>query len=213
MKQDELLSQKFNRLLVLSFHGFNPKRKAKLNWRCRCDCGREVIVDGYNLRNGNTNSCGCFKIDRTKAVNTKHGGTIQGRLYFIYHGILSRCLDKNNPRYPLYGGRGVIVDKSWLGEHGYENFARDIGKRPSAKHSVEREDNAGPYSKDNCVWATQSQQCRNKRNNAVFEVNGKKKCLTELCEIAGVPVSRVSWRLKAGWPIEQALSRDDFRGR
>lgn len=212
MRNDELLGQRFSRLLVLSFHDYNPKRKAKLNWNCRCDCGKEIVADGYNLRNGNTRSCGCYKIDRTKEANTKDGRT-KGRVYYIYYGMLDRCFSKNSERYDLYGGRGITVCPEWLGESGFETFARDMGPRPSSKHSVEREDNNGPYNKANCVWATQKQQCRNKRDNVFFESGGQKKCLAEICEDAGLPVSRVWWRLNAGFSLEQALSHEDFRSR
>lgn len=212
MKSDELLGQKFGRLSVLSFHGFNPKRKAKLNWLCRCDCGKEIVVDGYNLRNGNTKSCGCYKIERTKETNTKDGRT-KGRLYHIYYGILSRCFSDDHERYSSYAARGIEVSPEWLGESGFENFARDMGPRPSAKHSVERKNNDGPYSKENCIWATQKQQCRNTRKNVFFEIDGEKKCLSQICEEAAVPYGRVFWRLKTGMPLEQALSRDDFRRR
>jgi hypothetical protein len=74
--------------------------------------------------------------------------------------MMGRCLDNKNRHYGNYGGRGISVCDTW---RNYDNFLRDMGRRPSDKHSIERIDNDKGYSKDNCVWATRTQQNTNRR--------------------------------------------------
>jgi hypothetical protein len=83
--------------------------------------------------------------------------------YHIYTAMKQRCLNPNRSDYPRYGGRGITVDKRWLGRYGFTRFYQDMGARPSAHHSLDRKDNDDHYSPENCRWATASQQARNQR--------------------------------------------------
>lgn len=80
--------------------------------------------------------------------------------YNCWANMKQRCLNENHPRFHLYGGRGIGVDERWLKS---SNFYEDMGDRPSRHHSIERVDNSRGYSKDNCIWATQTVQCQNRR--------------------------------------------------
>jgi len=85
--------------------------------------------------------------------------------YRCYANMLRRVQDTNNPMYPRYGGAGVTICRRWLGPVGFEDFLRDMGKRPPAKkrgralYSIHRVDGAMIYSKWTCKWATQKEQC------------------------------------------------------
>lgn len=79
----------------------------------------------------------------------------------IYYTMKSRCTNPNHNRYEYYGGRGIRVCDRWL--ESFDNFIRDMGARPSEKHSLERIDPNGDYEPGNVVWATQKAQARNKR--------------------------------------------------
>lgn len=59
-----LCGQKFNRLTVISFYGIRKRDHNRL-WNCKCDCGKIIITDTGKLRNGNTKSCGCLKLELT----------------------------------------------------------------------------------------------------------------------------------------------------
>ena len=202
--RDDLVGRTFGRLRVKNFYGYPDSSPSKAQWGCVCDCGNECLVYGYNLKNGNTNSCGCFKIDRTKAVNSTHRMT-KTSSYATYSGMLARCYNKGSKGYSSYGGRGIYVCDRWLGDGGFENFLSDMGLKPSPKHSLDRKDNDGPYSPQNCRWATQTEQCRNRRDNVIVDFRGESILLRELCEKYNVPYNRVRWRLAEGWPIERAI--------
>lgn len=116
---------------------------------------------------------------------------------------ISRCLDKNNPSYHLYGGRGITVCEAWLDS--FEAFYRDMGPRPSSQHSIERIDNNGNYEPSNCKWATPLEQGRNRRNNRLITHDGETLCLTEWAIRVGITKSQLVKRI-VRWGVTKALT-------
>jgi len=196
------IGKKHNRLTVLSLYGRN--KSGNVIWKCLCDCGNIVNVGSGNLKNGKTKSCGCYFLEK---VST-HGLTIGGRTreYRIWSGIKGRCNNPKNDRWHDYGGRGIKIYDEWA--NSYEEFLKYMGKCPSKSHSIDRYPNLnGNYEPGNVRWATQKEQCNNKRNNVIIEYNGESKNIAEWVDIFGIDRSTFYDRVKRGWKPEDAISR------
>lgn len=174
----EMIGRRFGRLTVTKEVSSKRKPSGSLQrmFQCRCKCGRKIIVRGEDLRSDNTRSCGCLQVDSVIKKNHKHGLTPRHKikhgkwppLYRVWSKMRQRCNDPKDKSYKDYGGRGIKVCKRWSdGEgdlSGYECFIRDVGERPSQKHSIDRyPDNDGDYGPHNFRWATRFQQNTNQR--------------------------------------------------
>src|ERR1043166_5399491 len=141
---------------------------------CRCECGSETVKKTGNLRSGNTRSCGC--VTSVWLSRPTHGLSKTSE-YRIWGLMLHRCRNPRDARYKSYGGRGITVCERWWK---FENFIADMGPRPSLSHSLDRyPDNDGPYSPENCRWATPEQQARNKGNSTSLTVGGRTATIAE----------------------------------
>lgn len=142
-----------------------------------------------------------------KNPNYKHGmkGT---RFYRIYKNIENRCNNKNFPHYRLYGNRGIRCRWSNFIDFKndmYESYIQHVQQFEEKNTSIDRIDNNSHYSKDNCRWATTTEQASNKRNNHIIAFKGKSMILNEWARHLNVPRERIKDRIRAGWSIEKAL--------
>lgn len=87
--------------------------------------------------------------------------------WYTYRNMKERCRDTSNKSYSNYGARGIKVCSRWAERKGFWNFVKDMGERPEG-YTLDRIDNDGDYSPDNCRWATQSQQ---KHNTRIYSTN------------------------------------------
>lgn len=121
----------------------------------------------------------------------------------IYTGMMSRCCDETNNAYYRYGGRGITICPMWLD---FERFVNDMGERPSKAHTLDRIDNDGPYSKQNCRWATWTEQQNNRRDNRLLRFNGKEMTASEWAIETGIKRTTIYRRFHAGWPVADILT-------
>ena len=180
--QNDLISKKFNYLTVLERKGshVSPSGTKCALYLCRCDCGKEVIVQARNLRNGNTKSCGCMKSELVSKVLTKHGHAKRDnteRLYHVWKSILNRCYTKSNSHYERYGGRGISVCDEWKNSYeAFKEWAYANGYDENAKFgdcTIDRINNDGNYEPNNCRWVDMKTQANNTRRNTIS--NGGKE--------------------------------------
>jgi hypothetical protein len=198
----DLTGQVFGRLTVIE-KAKQRDASGRILWRCKCNCGKETFVITNLLKKGHTKSCGCLHSDLLSERNKTHGKTYDS-IYIVYRNMLVRCVDKNNKQYPNYGGRGIIVCDRWL--ESFENFYADMGDPPTSKHQIDRIDNNGPYSPENCRWVTAKENGRNKRTCNFISYKGEIKTLTECAEDKGMLRKTLHNRIyRSGWSIEKAL--------
>jgi len=171
---------------------------------CRCVCGTAITATRSNIRLSKTNSCGCLKRERARMAHLTHGRT-GTPLYGVWRSMIGRCHDPQVPAYARYGALGVRVCARWRAS--FETFLADVGERPSPKHSIDRwPDPAGHYEPGNVRWATLAQQRRNQRINKFIEYQGRHQLLTDWTRELGLPFSAIRYRLRTGWPVEQAFT-------
>jgi len=199
-KIKDLVGDKYGRLTVIEYAG-KAKDGHMTIWKCKCDCGKETIVIGRNLKNGTSKSCGC--------TNIKHGyhGT---RLYNVWKHMRQRCFNQNDKNYSDYGGRGITVCQEWQDEFiDFHDWAINNGYKDTL--SIDRTNNDGNYEPNNCRWVTQKQQCNNKRNTTFLQFGGKTKSLSEWADLYKINLRILEGRIKRKWPVGKALTQSTKR--
>ena len=201
----DIAGQKFGRLFVLG--PIKQTANSSIVWRCQCDCGNIADVLGGSLRDGKTQSCGCYNRESSRERVYSHGmkGT---RIYRIWNAMKARCKYPSSPSYENYGARGVSVCQQW--QDSFEDFHFYVAQLPHFDedgYSLDRIDNDGNYEPGNIKWSTRAEQSSNKRNNLLITFNGKTQCVAAWSREVGVPTGTIAYRIRHGWPIERALQR------
>jgi hypothetical protein len=198
--------QKGDRYGMLVVQGELHPQGDKRRWLMHCDCGVTIAMLQKSFASGGTRrSCGC-----TVNRHSTHGMSNTPE-YRHWINMITRCEYPGATGYQSYGGRGIRVCDRWRKD--FAAFYKDMGPRPSPGHSVDRIDVNGPYSPENCRWATQAVQARNTRVNHRVRLNDRAMPLAEAAGKAPVPYNTVLYRIKRGWSVDDAVSRPQQRGR
>jgi hypothetical protein len=163
---NDLTGMRFGKLLVIE--RAENDRSGNRMWLCQCDCGNSKIVGGRHLTSGATMSCGCGQHLPTGG-NYRHGQR-HTRLYDIWCGIKYRCDNPHATRFENYGGRCIGMCEEWRVFENFYEWATNNGYRDDL--TIDRIDNDGDYTPDNCRWTTYSEQARNRRPGSYIRNHG-----------------------------------------
>ena len=137
-------------------------------------------------------------------MEIEHG--VGSVLYNKWGSMKTRCYYPQSKDYKNYGGRGIKICDEWLNYDNFRNWSISTGYQEGL--TIDRIDNDRNYEPSNCKWITMKEQQRNKRNNRIITYNGKSLTLVEWGEIYNINPDRIGARLKNGWSVEDALSKE-----
>jgi len=124
--------------------------------------------------------------------------------WHAWFSMRRRCNSPNTVGFHNYGGRGIGVYPEWNAS--FEAFYRDMGLRPSDKHSLDRIDTNGNYEPGNCRWATWGEQQNNTRHNVRLTFNGETLTAAQWAVKTVISAFAIYTRLYAGWSTERTLT-------
>ncbi len=199
MKRPNLSGKRFGKLVAINFqHG-------RGGWLCQCDCGKQRWFDTHSLTDGNNSSCGCLS-NQSNRPRERHG-MWKSQEYKVWIALKKRCHNPANLDYKYYGGRGIKVCEKW--DNSFVAYFKDTGRRPKG-FWLDRLNNSKGYEPGNVAWRTPTQQQRNRRNNRLWLIDGKKMTLGEAVEkfgVAGLTLKTARQRICYGWNIKTALAK------
>lgn len=188
----------YGKLTVIEFAGNTKGGDSR--WLCQCECGNTTTVARGELRKGSTLSCGCHR------ANAK--GMCESTEYTSWQEMKRRCYTTNYKDYHLYGGKGITVCQRWL--DAFVNFFEDMGPKPFKEATIDRKDGNGNYEKDNCRWASKTEQSQNTSKTRMLTYNGETYCLREWARRLGISHCTLRSRLNKGWPPEKVFSSEHY---
>ena len=146
-----VVGKRFHSLTVLDEYELIPqagnKKGTKTRWKVRCDCGNEFYVFRKALLSRKIDYCPeCRPVAKR---NTK--------LYHVYYGMKQRCYNRNNPKFEIYGGKGIKICNEWLCSYDvFRDWSYKNGYKDNMNLTIDRIDSDKDYCPDNCQWVTRS---------------------------------------------------------
>ena len=197
----DLTGRTFGRLTVLCKLDVRSS-SGEVRWQCRCSCGNVVEVQSHNLLDGHSKSCGCLCREHILDVTEKWKTPDEKRLAtVVFHAMKKRCYDSSSQGFKNYGCRGIVICDEWLNStRAFVDWALRAGYRRGL--TIDRINNDGNYSPENCRWVTRVVQQNNRRTNMVIEVDGVRKTATEWARKIGIPADRIYYKVRNKCNVE-----------
>ncbi len=190
------VGSKVGMLTLTEWLGSDKYRRAV--FRCRCDCGGEVVKSSLALTKSNPN-CGCDSKRRQGPL--RHGAARRGSStpeYETWRGMKARCYNPRHKAFSYYGGRGVRVCERWLQ---FENFLADMGPRPGPGYSIDRVDSRLGYEPGNCRWIPHGENASKARSDS--RSNERRALISKDDGLAAVRAGRVLALGAAQRPVDR----------
>lgn len=192
---EDLRNKKFGNLTVIAPINKINSAGYKL-WRCKCDCGTEIVVSSTDLKRKRTTNCGC--------KNDKNKSDVRTLLYYRWKDMRKRCYNQNNKSYPNYGARGIQICDEWREDfQTFYMWCMKHGFKPELE--IDRIDNDGNYSPQNCRFVTRSENQRNKSTSRFVTIAGETKTVSEWAQKTGIPQYKIFEYLKNGKSVTDLL--------
>jgi hypothetical protein len=204
----DLTGKRFGRWLVLER---TPNvRPGTSRWKCLCECGKiKDHVLFTSLVRGSSMSCGCLRSDMLmKPDNECHSQ--RNPTWRVWQSMRTRCRNANHPSYKGYGARGIGCCDEWF--NSYDAFFADMGTKPE-DGSLDRIDNEKGYCKENCRWATKTQQAGNTRRNIKVSWKGWICNLIDVARAENVDYMTLHVAFKRGDNLEGAVTAIKAKGK
>ncbi len=201
----DITGERYGRLTAIERVRTPGDRHTK--WRFICDCGQETIAHLDAVRAGATQSCGCFRVEKTRARSITHGHSIDRTdtpEISAWQHAKSRCFNPNDKKYPIYGGRGITMCPEWANDAAV--FLAAMGPRPKGT-TLDRIDVDGDYGPGNCRWATPRQQTNNRRTTLHVEVEGRRLPMAEYARERGISYKALWSAVRGGDDVLVAANR------
>ena len=125
-------------------------------------------------------------------------------LYNSWSNMIQRCTNPRHPSYRIYGGRGITVCKQWFDCSKFATWAKKNGYASGL--SIDRIDNDGGYSPENCRWVTKKEQQRNLSFNRMISFNGRTQCMAAWAEELGIGYKALEHRLDRWKDVQRAFT-------
>lgn len=201
MKRIDLTGNVYGRLKVL---GYAFSKNGTPYWNCICECGREKIALGKDLKRGMIRSCGCLRREIASKRQQTHGNS-ETRLYYIWLTMKNRCKAiKTKKAYKNYVMRGISVCSEWLDFSTFQEWAIKNGYNDNL--TIDRINNDGDYCPENCRWSDMYTQANNKRTNVHLTFKNKTQTIAQWARELGMKYNTLDERLRKGWSVEDALT-------
>lgn len=201
----DLTGQTFGMLKAL-----RPTRSdgKKLKWLFECKaCGGCCEKVGTDVKKddkkGRISNCGCITKALQSAKRISHGMS-RHPAYAVYRSMLDRCRLPTHHAWANYGGRGITVCERW--QESFEAFWEDMGPTYRRGLELDRRDNNGGYSPENCRWVTSKTNSSNKRGKVFIPTPWGEMTVARASELTGIGKTTILYRLKNGWAPDQLLT-------
>ena len=197
-KMIDMAGKRVKRLRVICRAGRFPR--GAIRWRCRCRCGALCFYTAGDLRSGRVLSCGCARRERMRARGDGRARTAE---YGVWHAMKRRCSYLKGHAYADYGGRGIRVCARW---RRFENFLRDMGRRPGSDWVIDRIDPNWHYTPGNCRWLPRRLSADNTRRNILLTFRRRTQPVGVWARQLRLSYWTLRGRLLRGWTARDALT-------
>lgn len=189
--QYNIIGERFGKLTVIEKIGLS--NHMELLWKCKCDCGNEVIVNSYSLRKGTTRSCGCLCFES----RGNHLLPNWNKIHYARTNMLTRCYNEKYSLYHRYGGRGISVCEEWKNDS-MAFYDWSIRNGFSEELTLDRVNNDGNYDPHNCRWVTMQVQSNNRHTNRILTRDGESHTMAEWSRILNTSYSKIQTHIYSG---------------